>query len=220
MYRLFIAVGVLLVPSCGCGLLKSRYAMDDPIYAEKYADGAPRWDLPDKVKQAVDARHTEGLGGLYVSGGAQTRPASGMAIAGGEVGGEFYTTSWLTQRAALAGYVGKDDGLGAIDLGIRVQVPARLAPFAGVGTFHGISRRLKLADLDGVDNDDDGFTDEAGENESGVDDWLSAVYPEAGVHLWINGRWRATAFSRYLVTSEGRASDEWLVGSQVAFFAR
>lgn len=211
---------LLVVGSAGCNQLKSRYAMDDPVYAEKYAEGAPRWDLPGKAKQAFDARHTRGLAGTYFSGGMQMRPESGRTLLGGEMGGEFYTTSWLTQRIALAGYLGQGDGLGAIDLGVRLQAPTRLAPFVGLGTFHGISRRLELADGDSRDNDDDGFIDEPGEEDARFAGWLSAIYPEVGAHIWIDGEWRVTTFGRYLITSDGRASDEWLLGTQLTVFRR
>ena len=59
--------------------------MDDPVYAEKYAEGAGRWDLLGKTKQALDARHTSGLNGMYLSGGAQVRPESGKTLGGGEL---------------------------------------------------------------------------------------------------------------------------------------
>lgn len=220
MDRASVAAILLLSFTSGCSLLKSHYAMDDPVYAEKYADGAARWDLPGKAKQMLDARHTEGLLGYYASAGGQFRPESGGGLGGVELGAEFYTKSWLTHRLALQGFAGMDDGLGAVDLGLRIQPPSRLAPFLGVGTFHGVSRRLSPANRDGRDNDDDGFIDEYGERKTSIDGWLSAVYPEAGTHFWINGRCRLTAYGRYLLTSEGRDSDEWLIGTQLAVFTR
>ncbi len=42
--------------------------MDDPIYADKYAEGASKRDLPGKIKQALDARHTKYLEGWLISG--------------------------------------------------------------------------------------------------------------------------------------------------------
>ena len=77
---------LLLAVASGCSLTKSRYAMDDPIYAEKYQNGAKRGDLLGKAKQAMDARHTDGLTGLYVSGGAQVRPDSEDAMGGVDLG--------------------------------------------------------------------------------------------------------------------------------------
>ena len=68
--------------------------MDDPVYAEKYEEGAERGDLLGKVKQALDARHTEGLTGFYFGGGAQVRPDSGNAMGGASIGVEGYATNW------------------------------------------------------------------------------------------------------------------------------
>ena len=211
---------LLIAASCGCSLLRSRYAMDDPVYAEKYADGAERGDLLGKAKQALDARHTEGLGGVYLSGGAQVRPDSGSAMGGAELGVEHYVASWMTTRGAVSAFLGEDEGFAGLDLGARLQAPTRIAPFVGIGTFHGGSRGVELAHWDGVDNDDDGLIDEYGEEKSTVDGWLSTIYPEVGAHVWVNGTWRLTTYGRYLVTSEGRAHDDWLMGMQLTCFGR
>lgn len=213
---------VFLALACsGCELLKSRYAMDDTVYASKYADGAEQGDLVGKAKQALDARHTSGLSGIYLSGGAQVRPSSGRAMAGGEVGGEAYATSWCSGRAGLAGYYGDDEGYLGCDAGLRLQTPTRLAPFVGVGAVVGVSRGVEQVADDGLDNDDDMWIDEADEREtSTIDSMLTAVYPEVGAHFWIDGNWRVTTFGRYLVTSFGRDSDDWLLGLQVTRFGR
>ena len=216
--RFFVLL--LIAPCCACSPLKSRYAMDDPVYAEKYEAGAERGDLVGKAKQALDARHTEGMGGLYLSGGAQVRPDVDRAMAGAEVGIERYMTSYATARGALSAYLGVDEGFAGLDLGMRLQTPTRIAPFVGVGTFQGGSRGVELAHWDGVDNDGDGFIDEFGEEKSTVDNWLSVVYPELGAHLWIDGNWRLTTYGRYLVTSEGRKHDDWLMGLQLTCFGR
>ncbi len=210
----------LVAVSCGCSLTRSRYAMDDPVYAAKYADGAERGDLLGKAKQALDARHTEGLGGLYLSGGAQHRPDSDLAMLGGELGLEGYLTNWSTARIALSGYLGEVGAYGGLELGARLQTPTRIAPFVGLGFFQGFSESTESAEYDGVDNDDDIFIDEAGEEKEVIDGWLSAVYPELGVHCWLNGSCRLTGYSRYFITSEGRAHDDWLLGVQFAYFAR
>lgn len=194
--------------------------MDDEVYAAKYADGAGKTDILGKAKQALDARHAAGLGGVYVSAGGQYKADVEEPFVGAEIGIESYPTSWFTGRAALATYIGDDEGYAGLDAGFRLQTPTRIAPFVGVGTFHGGSRGVELADWDGVDNDDDGLIDERGEEKSGVDDWLSAVYPEAGTHLWVNGNLRLTAYGRYFVTTEGREHDDWLVGLQLAAFSR
>lgn len=194
--------------------------MDDPVYAEKYADGAEKFDLVGKAKQAIDARHVEGLGGQYLSGGAQYQADASEPFAGAELGFEGYATSWLTTRAALAGSVGDGEGRIGLDLGTRIQTPSRVAPFAGVGMFVGARPHKDLANMDGLDNDDDGFIDEFNEKEWDIDNWLVAVYPELGAHVWLNGSWRLTAYGRYLLTTEGRGHDDWLVGGQLTVFRR
>lgn len=198
--------------------------MDDPVYAEKYAEGAKKTDLLGKAKQALDARHTENLNGMYFSGGAQQRHSDEDAIYGGEVGYESYAANWVSLRGSLAVYVGEQDdnteGYGGLDLGLRFQTPSRIAPFVGVGIFNGISRGTESANDDGLDNDDDGAIDERNERKSTVDGWMTAVYPEVGLHIWANGNVRLTGFGRYFVTSEGRDQDDWLIGAQVAIFTR
>ncbi|MDB4614133.1 hypothetical protein OAH18_00445 [bacterium] len=212
---------ICFAPGCS---LRSRYAMDDPIYSEKYADGAEKGDLLGKAKQALDARHTENLSGFYISGGAQQRHGDGHAIFGGEVGGESYAENWVTLRGSLACYIGEKagntEGYGGLDLGVRFQTPTRIAPFVGVGLFNGFSKGTEAARGDGIDNDDDGFIDERNERKSTVDGWMTAVYPEVGLHAWLNGNVRLTTFGRYFVTTEGRAQDDWMIGGQIAVFSR
>lgn len=67
-----LLIGLILVAGNDCSLLRSRYAMNDEVYAAKYADGAERYDFLGKAKQALDARHVDGLGGVYLSGGQLT----------------------------------------------------------------------------------------------------------------------------------------------------
>jgi hypothetical protein len=214
------ALVIILVISAGsgCSLLKSRYAMDDPVYAEKYADGAEKSDVLGKAKQALDARHVEGLGGVYVSGGAQYQGSE--PFVGAELGKEFYSQNWLTGRASVASYHGDGGGRVGLDVGARLQTPTRIAPFAGAGMFLGAVPFQEPADMDGIDNDRDKLTDEIGEWKWNADQWMAAVYPEVGVHFWLNGNWRLTAYGRYLVTTEGRDHDDWLVGGQVTVFRR
>ncbi len=205
----------------GCaGLLRSRYAMDDPVYAEKYQEGAEKSDVVGKVKQAVDARHVAGLGGFYASGGTQWRDDAQSALVGAELGTEYYPSSWFSTRAALAGFVGHDDWYAGLDSGLRLQLPTRVTPFVGAGTFHGFSTTRIDATRDGRDNDDDGFADEFGETKTVADGWLSSVYPELGVHFWPTGQARLSAFTRYLITTEGREADDWLAGVQFTAFNR
>lgn len=228
MRRIPFSICFALTVSCissGCSL-RSRYAMDDPVYFEKYADGAEKGDLLGKAKQALDARHTEDLSGFYFSGGAQQRHDDDHAIFGGELGFESYAENWVSLRGSIATFVGESEGgngtegYGGLDLGVRFQTPSRIAPFVGVGLFNGISKGTRSANGDGIDNDDDGFIDERNERKSTVDGWLTAVYPEVGVHVWANSKLRLTGFGRYFVTTEGRQQDDWLIGAQFTVFTR
>ena len=45
----------------------------------------------------------------------------------------------------------------------------------------------------------------------------SCVYPEIGVHYWLNSSVRATASGAYYVTTEGRDSDFWFYGASLSF---
>jgi hypothetical protein len=194
--------------------------MDDPVYAAKYEEGASKRQPLKKLKQAIDARYTEGLQGGYFSGGTQWRDNSQSTLAGAEIGYEDYATSWVTARTAIAGYIGPDDWYAGVDSGLRLQLPTRITPFAGVGMFHGLSTTYADASDDGIDNDDDNFIDEKGEEDIEFDGWLSAVYPEVGVHFWATGHGRLTGFARYMVTTDGRDADDWLAGIQFTAFGR
>ncbi|MCP4097987.1 MAG: hypothetical protein GY748_17285, partial [Planctomycetaceae bacterium] len=50
---------LLLSSSAGCSLVNPRYAMNDPVYAKKYAKRADPGDFFGKLKQATDARHND-----------------------------------------------------------------------------------------------------------------------------------------------------------------
>ena len=202
----------------GCNGLKSRYAMSDPVYAKKYADGAERGDLLGKAKQALDARHVDGLSGWFLSGGTQYRARTDSTLGGADIGFEYYPTSWFSQRASLGTYWGGEEGYIGGDVGLRAQLPARVTPFVGLGTTVAASRAVELADFDGRDNDDDDFIDERGETTSSIDKVLVGAYPEVGIHAWLNGNWRVSGYGRYLVTSLGRDNDDWLIGGQLTFF--
>jgi hypothetical protein len=193
--------------------------MDDPVYAEKYADGAEKTDVVGKVKQASDARFVEGTSGLYASAGSSAW-GDGTGMVGGEVGVDVYGTSYWTGRTALVGFANEEDGYLGLDLGTRLQLPSRLAPFVGVGMFAGYAEKTVVRDRDGEDNDEDGIIDERGEEDERISGAIGAIYPETGVHFWWTPRLRLTGFGRYLITTDGRASDDWLLGGGVALFNR
>lgn len=224
MWKLSVCLSTLgLIVSSGCvaptGILRSRWAMDDPKYAEKYADGAPKSDVLGKLKQAADARFVEGASGLYGSAGVSARPIGNGTWGTVEVGTESYLASFLTMRGSLMGATDGDDYFTGADAGLRVQLPTRLAPFAGVGVFLGAAEEEVLADNDWIDNDDDGRIDEPGEERERFSGALAAFYPELGTHFWWNPNVRLTGFGRYFVTTHGRRNDDWVVGIGLALFS-
>jgi hypothetical protein len=220
-----LLIGTLAISSVGgcglpTGLLRSRWAMDDPEYAAKYEEGAEKSDLLGKVKQASDARFVEGATGLYASAGTSTWGDSPSAMAGAEIGYESYFTSYLTGRADLAAFANSEDAYLGGDLGLRLQVPSRIAPFAGAGVFAGYAKKTVLRDEDGEDNNDDGAIDEPGEEDERISGAIAAVYPELGIHYWWTPQVRLTGHGRYLITTDGRDSDDWLIGGGIAVFRK
>lgn len=207
------AISLLICLHIGCaGIGTSKWANDDPVYAEKYAKRYPSNDA-DKaarlVKQAIDARYVEGRSGGYIGfSGADEPTAAGL-----ELGAFAYPDPALEVRGGLKGLLGTgaDDWFAGIDLGARVQSPSRLAPFAGVGTFIGGNSRQVGARNDRIDNDNDGAIDERGETRADRE-FMASVYPELGVHYWLNSKLRMTGSAQYHVTTDGRDSDFWFVG--------
>ena len=206
---------LLSLSLCGCSSwpLSSKWAMNDPDYAEKYSQPYGDDKPVRMLKQMVDARHLDEKSGWTVGGGAGGSPAT----AGGTLGGFYHMASWLELDYALTGMAGTgaQDWFIGPEVGLRVQPPTRIAPFAGVGGFLGINRFYENADLDGVDNDDDGFADEFGEQGKNYKAF-TAVYPEFGVHAWLTGKTRLTASARYYITEEGRDDDFWFVGFSIS----
>ncbi len=134
----------------------------------------------------------------------------------GEIMGEGAITEHLTARGGLSFFLSEDTGLhGGIEGGLRGELPGRVAPFAGAGLFLGSWTDDELADSDGIDNDNDNVIDEPGE-EKEVADYLSAVYPELGIHLWLMESVRVTVSTRYYITSKGRDSDRRMTGLGLA----
>ncbi len=225
-FDLVILLGLMLpcASSLGCGLpsglLRSRWAMTDSEYAEKYAQGADKSDVAGKVKQACDARFVEGATGVYVSGGLVLRPDAESELGAIDVGAETYLTSFMTGRGSLSLMTDGDDVFTGVDAGLRLQSPTRLAPFVGVGAFAGFAQEVVPATDDGIDNDDDGFIDERGEDRERFSGALAALYPEVGTHFWWTPNLRLSGYGRYMVTSEGRAEDDWLIGGQLAIMSK
>ncbi|GIW95239.1 MAG: hypothetical protein KatS3mg110_3280 [Pirellulaceae bacterium] len=216
--KCILLITTLLV-SEGCNLLRSRYAMNDPVYAEQYVEGAQWPDLPGKLKQALDARFADNLNGYVVGMGAQTRLTADILV-GAELGAESYISDSFSTRSGIAAYLNPHDYYFAVDAGVRFQPPVRLAPFAGLGTFHGISRWPTLASRSPSDEETTVSFSDSSSSDSQPLHLIHAVYPEIGAHFWIDGKRRITLFGRYLITSEGRSSDQWFIGGNITWFKR
>ena len=212
------AIAILMMSGCA-GMGTSRWAMDDPVYSEKYSHPYPGNDaekVARMVKQSVDARYVSGRGGAY--GGMAISPDP--VTAGADIGAFYYFNSAVEGRVGLKGLLGtgaEDWFLGG-DAGLRFQAPSRFAPFVGVGTFLGANRKEELAINDHIDNDGDGSVDERGEHD-GVYSHFSSVYPEVGAHLWLTSNTRLTTSAQYHVTTEGRDADFWFFGVSLAFLS-
>lgn len=194
--------------------------MDDADYAEKYAEGASKTDVLGKLKQAGDARFVEGAAGSYYAGGITSRPGADSELASIEIGGEGYLTSYLTGRTALSFMSDFDDIFTGGDIGFRLQIPTRLAPFVGAGVFVGYADETVSANDDNIDNDEDGRIDEPFETRERISGMLASIYPETGIHFWWNPQCRLSGFGRYMVTTSGRKNDDWLIGLQLAIFEK
>ena len=193
--------------------------MDDPVYRRKYREGVDRSDMLGKIKQASDARHTQHLKGYTLGGGVQMSTASETALGAIEVGGECYVTNYFTTRLAATGFTSEGNAFVGGDVGVRLQSPTRLAPFVGVGSAVGLGVvDVAVAEIQsalGADSED-------------IDDTLSesamvgVVYPEIGVHYWLNGRFRVSALARhnFSYSSHAESLEGWLVGAQIGFFIR
>ncbi|MGB1928967.1 MAG: hypothetical protein ACPHO8_06640 [Mariniblastus sp.] len=220
MRSLLITI-LLFSTSTGCSLFNPRYAMNDPVYAQKYAKQASPGDFFGKLKQATDARHNDKQVGWLVGGGTQVNSNTIDTLGTIELGREIYDTSYLSHRVSLSGFTGNNTSAFGAEAGVRLQTPTRLAPFVGIGGFGGIRTvdavTLGLEAWNESNNPLD-LLDEELPTESV--NGLATFYPEVGAHFWIDGNIRLSGFGRYTITSEGRDYDGWMVGGQVTLFGR
>lgn len=209
MLRWTLLSFVILI-AAGC--TGSRWAKEDNDYARKY----PRHtnNVGKTIKQAVDARHVTDKSGGYVSFAGRDEPVSG----GLEVGMFHYSSPWFEQQVGLQALLheGGHQLTGGLNGKLRLQVPSRLAPFVGIGGFIGWSG-MESAENDLIDNDGDGSIDELGEYDHEL---TLAIFPEAGVHFWLNHRTRLTASANYYMTSSERDDGFVLYSVGLSFFGR
>ena len=193
------------------GCTGSRWAKGVADYDKKYplhTDNVRRM-----AKQAIDARHVATHGGVYAAGSGSADPVGG----GAELGVFYYPYAHIETRGGLAGFVFEDNtGLPSI-LGlsgsVRLQTPSRLAPFVGLGGSIGWAGK-EVADHDGIDNDDDTFIDESGEQ---ANDYDIVAFPEAGVHYWVTPQFRLTASASYPLGADYAPKDFLMYGVSLSY---
>jgi hypothetical protein len=154
--------------------------------------------------------HAEETGpkGSYIEIGGQTDPAAiGIGL-----GGFNYNYRYLSTRMALyvLGSESVDDVFFGADAGVRMELGTRVSPFVGLGGYYGYHSDQIPAENDKLDNDGDGQVDEDGEKDVNIDRSMATIYPEAGLHIWIDNVNRLTLSGKYHITTEGRDSDFWL----------
>lgn len=149
-----------------------------------------------------------GFTGAYLEIGGQTDPtAIGIGF-----GGFKYNYRYLTTRMAVyvLGSESVDDVFLGADAGVRMELGTRVSPFVGLGGYYGYHSDQVPAENDGLDNDGDGQVDEGGEKDAQIDRSMATIYPEAGLHIWIDKTNRLTLSGKYHITTEGRDTDFWL----------
>ncbi len=206
--RRTVVLALVVAASSGC-TLRSRWAMNDPAYAAKYA-GVKQTPLR-KIKEAIDARHVVGGGGYYLAGGAS---AGAPATSNGTIGFFTYPQPWLSAYGGFTGIGGTadDNGFGGIELGLRAQSPSRVAPFVGVGGTVATSWENWAAFILNTTfslYDDDEYIKYTGTG-------FAACYPEAGVHVWLTHKLRLSGSVRYYFADEG--DQFWYGGLTLSLF--
>lgn len=135
----------------------------------------------------------------------------------GEIMAEGGLSRIVSGRFGFSFFLSEKTGLhGGIEGGVRMNTPGKVSPFVGTGMFLGSWTTDKRAEDDGIDNDKDNLVDEFGEMREETD-FLLAIYPEAGLHLWLARSVRLTASYRYYITTHGRNSDRGLYGLGMGF---
>lgn len=188
------------------GCISSKWAMDHADYRKMYDRPYPKDHLEKwcrMAKQMIDARHVANDSGMYL-GGAASNFRDNRAV-GAEVGVTNYSQPWLSSKMTLAGQLNSGAGNGFVgaNTAVHVSTPTRIAPFVGAGLFGGVDISTVVNSLNDEESTDTQF--------------LGAAYPEAGVHVWLNGRTRLTGSASYWVTTTGRDKDFWYYGLGLTF---
>ncbi len=203
-------IGLLAVAAPGC--FSSKWAMDHADYRKKYDrpysdNDFKKWNR--MARQMVDARHVADDSGYYIGGAGSNfrqNPAGGA-----EFGVTKYSRPWLSTKLALAGQVnsGAQNAFVGVNTAVHVSTPTRVAPFVGAGVFGGVDIATVINTLGNDDKDDDFETTNT--------QVLGAVYPEAGVHVWLNGRTRLSASASYWMTTSSHDREFWYYGLGLTF---
>ncbi len=146
--------------------------------------------------------------GTYLEVGGQTDPTA----VGVGLGAFKYNYRYLSTRLAIyvLGSESIDEVFLGADMGFRLELGTVVSPFIGLGGYYGYHVENTPAEDDKLDNDGDGQVDEAGEQDARIDRSVATIYPETGLHIWIDKRTRFSLSGKYHITTEGRESDFWL----------
>ena len=146
--------------------------------------------------------------GEYVELGGRANPDSAF----GSIGFFEEVSDQITLKGGISFLASEsfDDIFTGGNLDVQYSLGMRFSPFIGAGVFAGYSEEIVSAEDDNIDNDDDGFVDESGEEKSIVDDVIASVYPEAGFHYWITEEVKLAFSGKYHVVTEGREYDFWI----------
>ncbi|MBT8375057.1 MAG: hypothetical protein KJN80_09120 [Deltaproteobacteria bacterium] len=168
--------------------------------------------------KAQDHNTTGAKAGTYLEIGGQTDPTA----VGVGLGAFNYNYRYLSTRLALymLGSESINDVFLGADAGIRLELGTLVSPFIGLGGYYGYHVENTPAEDDNLDNDGDGQVDEAGEEDARIDRSVASIYPEAGLHVWIDKRTRFTLSGKYHITTDGRESDFWLFCVGFSFAVR
>lgn len=159
-------------------------------------------------------------GRLYLEMGAGEKPAALWLSVGG--------TGYLDERNSFnmglyflvtENIIDDEYYNTGLTLSYRHNLTARgaLRPFIGVGGAVGYTEHNVLAENDSIDNDNDGLTDEPGEEINLTSNEMAMLFPEVGLDIWMTKETKLSLSARYYLTTEGRDVDFWLFGAAVHF---